>query len=641
MDVEGLYNQALMAQRAGNMAEAERLYRHILKQAAPPEVLVNLGNLLAAQNRRDEALANYDRALAARPDFFEALFNRANLLLELKRPEEALQGYDRVLALRPDFPGGWNNRGTALRNLQRLEQALASFSRAVALVPSHVNALTNIAIVLWDLGRLDEALIASDRALEAAPRSVEALYTRANILRDLTRLDEALALYEQALAANPAHGHALNGAAQMALGLCDWRRVAMLAPRVTDNAANGPALIQPFVLLGYSDDAALHRRCAENYVRRTVPARTQLAKGARYHHERIRLAYLSADFHQHPTAQLMAELFERHDRHRFEVTGISFGPDDNTAMRARIKNAFDHFEDVRGRSDAEVATLMKMRETDIAVDLNGHTAGARTGIFAFRPAPVQVNYLVYPGTIGADFIDFVLADPTVLPADQQTFFREKIFHLPDCYQANDTARLVPAAPGRSEAGLPETGFVFCCFNNSWKITAPIFDIWMRLLGKAEDSVLWLLDGPHADNLRKQARARGADPGRLIFAPRLSPDRHLARHQLADLFLDTLPYNAHTSCSDALWVGVPVVTCCGKAFPGRVATSLLKAIGLPELVTMRLQDYEALALELAGNPGLLTAMREKLRRNRLTMPLYDSERFRKNIEVAYQAMLRPS
>jgi len=638
MDLQSLYNQAQAAQKAGQMTQAEQIYRQILAQAPVPEVMVNLGNLLAAQNRREEALANFDKALAARPDLFEALYNRANLLLELKRPEDALKNYDRVVGLRPEFVSGWNNRGTALRSLQRLEEALASFSRAATLSPTHGNAATNVAIVLWDLGRLEEALAAADRALKIAPNSADALYIKANVLRDTKRPDEALAHFEQTLTANPAHQHALTGAAQMALSLCDWERVDTLRPKVTDNAASGPAVIQPFVLLSYSDNAALQRRCAENYVRRTVPARAALS-GARTPHDRIRLAYLSADFHQHPTAQLLAELFERHDRARFEVTGVGFGPDDGSAMRTRMKQSFDHFEDVRGRSDGEVAAWLHARETDIAVDLNGHTAGARTGIFAYRPAPVQVNYLVYPGTIGADFIDYVIADRIVLPVDQQAFFREKIVHLPNCYQANDATTALLPAPTRADAGLPATGFVFCCFNASWKFTAPIFNIWMRLLAQVEGSVLWLLDGPHASNLRKEAQARGIDPSRLVFAPKLAPDQHLARHQLADLFLDTLPYNAHTSCSDALWAGVPVVTCYGNAFPGRVAASLLKAIDLPELVTPGLADYEARALELAANPALLQATRAKLARNRLTTPLYDSPRFRQNIEAAYEAMLK--
>ena len=637
MDIDQLYGAALTAQKAGREAEAERLYRQILEQASPPEVLVNLGNLLSRQTRREEALALYDRALAARPDFLEGLFNRAGLLLELKRPEEALENYDRVVALRPELFVAWNNRGSALRALQRHEAALASFERAAALNPSHVNALTNRAMALWDLRRLPEALAAADRALTVPPAHAEALYTRANILRDLGRMAEALPDYEQALAIQPAHLNALNGAAQAALALCDWAKVEALTPRLKQNAAAGPALIQPYVLLGYDDDPALQRRCAENYVRRTVPPRAALA-GKRHTHDRIRLAYLSADFHQHPTAQLLAELFERHDRTRFEVTAVSFGPDDGSPLRARLKKAFDHFEDVRGRSDADVAGWLAARETDIAVDLNGHTHGARTGIFAHRPAPVQVNYLVYPGTMGAPFIDYILADRIVLPLDQQAFCSEKIVHLPDCYQANDSTRALLPPPSRAQAGLPAEGFVFCSLNNGWKITRPMFEIWMRLLAQVEGSLLWLLDGPHAGNLRREAAARDIAPSRLIFAPKLPPEQHLARHQLADLFLDTLPYNAHTSCSDALWAGLPVITCYGKAFPGRVAASLLKAIDLPELVTIRLSDYEARALELAKNPALLAATKQKLLRNRRATPLYDSERFRQAIEAAYEKML---
>ncbi len=303
-----------------------------------------------------------------------------------------------------------------------------------------------------------------------------------------------------------------------------------------------------------------------------------------------------------PRRKLLAELFETHDRSRFEVTAIAFGPDDGSAMRARLVKAFDRFEDVRGRSDLEVAKLLRAMETDIAVDLNGHTQDARPGIFAHRPAPVQVNYLVYPGTTGAPFMDVVLADRVVLPLDQQPFFSERIVHLPDCYQASDAARAIPPAPTRAEAGLPQTGFVFCCFNNGWKITAPVFDIWMRLLAQVEGSVLWLLDGPHADNLRREAAARGVDAGRIVFAPRLAPDAHLARHRLADLFLDTLPYNAHTTASDALWAGLPVLTCIGKAFPGRVAASLLKAIDLPELVTTSPGGYEGTGVGTGEESG---------------------------------------
>jgi protein O-GlcNAc transferase len=638
MDLQQLYNQALQAQQNGNLMEAARLYGQILAARPVPELMVNYANVLARMGQHAEAMALYDRALKSKADFFEALFNRANLLLETRRPLEALADFDRMVAIRPNVPGMWNNRGTALRQLRRTQEALASYERAVSLAPRHMNALTNRAIALFDLRRLDEALAAADAALALQDDFAEALYVKANILRDLGRLSEARSCYERVLTAAPGHSLALNGLAQVTAALCDWPGAAALTPRLTSDIMAGRSLIQPFVLMGYSDDAALLRRCAENYIHRVAPAQPPLCDRKPYCHERIRVAYLSADFHQHPTAQLMIELFERHDRARFEVTAIAFGPDDNSAMRRRLVAAFDTFQDVRGMSDLEVARLLKAREIDIAVDLNGHTHDARPGIFSHRPAPVQVNYLVYPGTTGAAFMDYILADRIVLPLDQQPFFSEKIIHLPDCYQTNDATRIVPPPPSRAEAGLPGNGFVFCCFNNSWKITAPVFDIWMRLLHQVPGSLLWLLDGPAADNLRAAAAARGIEPQRLVFAPKLPPDQHLARHQLADLFVDTLPYNAHTTCSDALWAGLPVVSCIGKAFPGRVAASLLKAAQMPELVTVSPAKYEELALELANNPALLKATREKLARNRTTTALYDSARFCKGIEAAYEAML---
>ncbi len=639
MNPEQLYDAARSAQQSGNLMEAARLYREILGKFASPEVMVNYANVLARLGRPAEALAQYDRAVKQKPDLFEALYNRGNLHLESLRLADALADFDRTLLVRPDVPAVWNNRGSALRGLHRHADALVSYERAVALAPNHINAMTNRAIALFDLGRLDQALTAADAVLAIEADFAEALLIKAHVLRDLKRPAQAQACFERILQVMPDHRLALNGLAHMTATLCDWDQMAALAPRLASDIASGRSLIQPFVMMTYTEDAALLRRCAETYVHHVAPRQTPLSGGTPYRHDRIRLAYLSADFHQHPTAQLMAELFERHDRSRFEVSALAFGPDDNSAMRKRMVAAFDTFEDVRGLSDLELAKLLRKREIDIAVDLNGHTHDARPGIFSHHPAPVQVNYLVYPGTTGANFMDYVLADRIVLPLDQQPHFSEKIVHLPGCYQANDATRVLPPAPSRAEAGLPPDALVFCCFNNSWKITAPLFDIWMRLLQQMSGSVLWLLDSPAADNLCAHAKARGVDANRLIFAPRAEPDAHLARHRLADLFLDTLPYNAHTTCSDALWAGLPVITCYGKAFHGRVAASLLKAIDMPELVTTRLEDYEALALEMAKNPALLKATRDKLIRNRSTTALYDSAAFCKGIEAAYEAMVK--
>jgi protein O-GlcNAc transferase len=355
---------------------------------------------------------------------------------------------------------------------------------------------------------------------------------------------------------------------------------------------------------------------------------------------KIRLAYLSADFRDHATAWLAAELFELHDRSRFDVLGVSYGVDDGSETRRRLITAFDQFHDVSLCSDREVAQLVLELGVDIAVDLKGHTQYGRPAILAYRPAPVQVSYLGYPGTMGAEFIDYVLADPIILPASQAQFYSEKIVHLPDCYQPNDSRRRIAAeTQTRASVGLPESAFVFCSFNNSYKFTARFFDIWMRLLREVEGSVLWLLQTsePATRNLCSEACSRGIDPSRLVFAPKVEVSRHLARHRLADLFLDNLPVNAHTAASDALWVGLPVLTCMGENFVGRVAASLLNAVGLPEFVTRSLDEYEALALKLASDPMLIASVRQKLDGNRKAYPLFNTDRLRRHIESAYMTM----
>jgi protein O-GlcNAc transferase len=397
----------------------------------------------------------------------------------------------------------------------------------------------------------------------------------------------------------------------------------------------------PFVFLGFSNDAALQLACARQYISREVPYRpSPLWTGQTWQNEKIKVAYVASGFHNHPTAYLTAELLEIHDRSRFEILGVSLGPDDGSEIRARLIRAFDQFHDVRPNSDQEVARLLNELRVDIAVDRSGYTTGARPGIFAARPAPIQVNYIGFPGTLGAKFYDYVLADATVLPFDRRPFYTENIVHLPISYLVNDSKRPRAArTPTRGEAGLPEQGFVFCCFNNSYKITPPVFDIWMRLLRQVEGSVLWLYydRGAAEPNLRREAAARGIDPARLIFARRIDFADHLARHRLADLFLDTLIYNAHTTAADALWMGVPVVTCPGESFAGRVAASLLQAIGMGELVTASLDEYERLALRIAQEPALLKELAERRQRNRTSHPLFDTDRYRRNLESAYQRM----
>jgi protein O-GlcNAc transferase len=479
-----------------------------------------------------------------------------------------------------------------------------------------------------------------DRALALRADHADTLYNRSNLFKEAKQFEKSLASFARARAVARDHPDRF-GVIDPALAICDWAQSDALVDALRADLGTGRSSVTPFTLIGYCDDAALHLQCARNFIADRIPVRPQpLWNGTRYRHERIRVAYLSADFRAHATAVLMAELFERHDRARFEVSGVSFGLDDNSAIRSRLVKSFDVFHEVRTRSDRDIATLLRDAEVDIAVDLKGFTRDSRPEILAYRPAPIQVGYLGYPGTIGAEFLDYVFADPVVLPFDQQPFYAEKIVQLPGCYQVNDSTRAIaPETPTRAAAGLPDEGFVFCCFNNNFKIRRPLFDVWMRLLTAVPGSVLWLLrDNNGAErNLRREAAARGIDPARLVFADRRSYEEHLARHRLADLFLDTLPYNAHTTASDALWAGLPIVTCQGQAFAGRVAASLLNAIGLPELVTQNLADYETLALRLATDSEALKAVRAKLAANRTTQPLFDTDRSRRNIEAAYLRM----
>ncbi len=639
---KALTNQGIALQALNRPAEALISYaRALALKPDSVEVLLNRGAALRALNRLGEAVADYDRALLLNPDHPEVLNNRGNVLLDLKRAGEALACFERALAFKPDYPEAHNNRGNALVALARAGEALASYDRALALNPDYAEALYDRGTALHLLNRHTEALASFDRALAIKPDYAEAIYNRGISLQTLGRHDEAIASYGRALAVKPDHPHAFGALFHQRQQICDWFDLENRAATLSEHVTHQKSLIAPFTLISISLDPAEQLLCARQCVAdqsknvEPLPWRCD-----RYAHSRIRIAYLSADFRHHAIAVLMAGLFERHDRSRFEVMGISIGPDDGSATRARLQAGFDQFIDARDKSDLEVARGLRDNEIDIAVDLQGHTKDARLNILSYRPAPIQVNYLGYPGTMGADYIDYILADEFVIPVEHQVHYTEKVVYLPDTYQPNDSKRSIPAhTPTRTEAGLPQHGFVICCFNNNFKITPGIFDAWMRLLIKVEGSVLWLLEdnATASSNLRREARVRGVAPGRLIFAPRVSLDEHLARHRLAGLFLDTLPYNAHTTASDALWAGLPLLTCPGTTFPGRVAASLLNAVGAPELITHNLEDYEALALKLATTPDMLADIKSKLARNRTIYPLFDTDRFRCHIEAAYRTM----
>ena len=461
-------------------------------------------------------------------------------------------------------------------------------------------------------------------------------------LNELKRFDEAIALYHKALSLKPDIDWLPGYLLHTKMKICSWSDLPQSLDSISKKVAANEKVTDPFPLLALHDDIFLHKKSSEIYIQSKYSFKPVLGPILKHpQSQKIRVGYFSADFHNHATGYLMAELFELHDKSQFELVGFSFGPTTNDEMRERLEKSFDQFIEVGGISDLEVAKLSRDLNIDLAVDLKGFTGGSRTGIFSYRAAPIQVNYLGYPGTMGVDYIDYIIADKTLIPLESQSSYTEKVVYLPNSYQVNDRKRLISERQfTKRELGLPEDGFVFCCFNNNFKILPATFASWMRILKAVEGSVLWLFKDNSwiVENLKKEASKHGIDGGRLVFVERMPLSEHLARHRQADLFLDTLPYNAHTTSSDALWAGLPVLTLMGESFASRVAASLLNAMDLPELITNTQEEYEAMAIKLATHPHKLADIKLKLAKNRLTAPLFDTPLFTKNLEAAYFKMV---
>jgi predicted O-linked N-acetylglucosamine transferase (SPINDLY family) len=637
-----LYPRGRVLQALKRNREALDAFDQLLRRSPKHvEALIARGIALIALDRDDEAVAAFEGALKIDSRNPAALSNCSYALLRKTQPEEALVMADRALAADASRADAWHNRGAALAALKDHAEALAAYERALAIDPENSVTWGNRGTALVALRRSEEALPNFARALALDQENIDALSSRANAYSNLKRLTEAIADCERAIALDPDHAHALAVLVHCRLHCCDWRNQEDERAKVRRGLDLGKRAVFPLDNKAISDSEEEHLVCTRIWVRdECSPAPHPLWRGESYRHDKIRLAYLSTDLRAHAVAFLIVGAFEHHDKERFETTAISFGPDDQSETRARIVAAFDRFIDARKMSDVEVANFLKHQEIDIAIDLNGHTGDSRPRVLSYRPAPVQVNFLGYPGTMGSDFMDYVLADQIVVPETNARHYAEKIVYLPDVYQPNDFSRRVAdGIPSRAAVGLPDTGFVFCSFNNTYKIRPPVFAVWMRLLRRVEGSVLWLLEdnATAVSNLKRSAEAHGVSPGRLVFAPRTKPPEHLARQKLADVFLDTLPYNAHTTASDALWIGLPLVTCIGDGFAGRVAASILHAAGLPELVTTSLTDYEALALKLALDPEALAATKAKVMRNRETSALFDIRRFTRGLEYAYTEM----
>ncbi|MDF0494522.1 O-linked N-acetylglucosamine transferase, SPINDLY family protein [Bradyrhizobium yuanmingense] len=636
-----ILDQAIAAHRSGNLSEAERAYTTILKGSRTHAVALHMLGLLHAQRGHlADAEPLLKKAARVDPGNPDVLFNYANVLRALNKPDDALAWLAKVIALAPNFADAHLNRGAILLARKELKGAIAELDRAIAIAPSS-GAFANRGSAFQQLGRLDEALEDYQRAVELAPSDPQNHFLLSEVLTELGRDDESIRALERTIALDKAFPFALIKLVAARRKRADWQSFEREQAALDDAVESGVA-IDPLTFFHASSSPAQQLICAKTFVTKAAPERGAAIPRTRTQASRLRVAYLSADFRNHATANLTAGLFEQHDRERFDITAISYGPDDHSKMRDRVKAAFERFEDVTHLADDDVVKLIRGLDIEVLVDLGGFTTGARPEILARRAAPIQVSYLGFPGTMGASYMDYILADRIVIPDEEQKHYTEKVVYLPDTYQVTDAKRpILPDAPARSEVDLPEAAFVYCAFNRTSKITPPLFDVWMRLLAKTAGSVLWLLDGdPIArENLRREAVSRGIAAERLVFAPPVPVENHLARHRLAHLFLDTLPYNAHTTASDALWAGLPVLTCLGTTFAGRVAASLLNAVGLPELVTRSLDEYEDLALRIAHDPELRAALNSKLAMHRTAWPLFDTARMTRHIEQAFEEIWR--
>ncbi len=620
-------------------AEALEAYdRALALRPNDPGAWGNRGIVLHEMGRGDEAIASYDRALALAPDFFEALINRGNALMLATRREEALASYERAAHAQPNNPMAHHMRAAALRDLQRYGEALTAYDQAIRLQPDFADAHTYRGLVLHELGRVDEAVASYDRALAIQPGAVLALLNRGRAGLSLDRHAQAAADYESAMAIDPALTDAGSYALHARMQVCDWDGFDERLDALVAGIDGGDKIAPPLVLQALTDRPGLLRRAAERFIAQSFPGRTTDMLTA-VHRDRIRIGYVSSDFGDHPVAHLLTGVLEHHDRSRFEIYAFSLSKQPDTASRRRIEAAVDHFIELGQIPDADAIRVVRGHGIDIAVDLNGMTRDCRPDLFIRRVAPIQVNYLGYAGTIGGDFVDYIVADPILVPDEQRDYYCEKTA-LVSHYQINDDKVAVPAHSfSRAELGLPENGFVFCAFNQAYKILPDVFDRWLRILDRVPGSVLWLsVKGQAADNLRARAKAQGIDPERLVFAPRMAEMAdHLARHRAADLFLDTHPYNAMATASAALRMGVPVLTRLGQSFAARMGASLLEAVGLPELIAETPDAYEDLAVAFATQPERLAAIREKLARNLPGCALFDTKGATRQLEDLYGRM----
>ena len=605
------------------------------------EHLINQATSFHQNGDFEKAEFYYLKILNQWPNSTAALTNLATLALQIGKINHGLELIEKSLKINQNQPSALNNHGVFLQRLNRNEEALVSFDRAIDYQPEYAEAHANKANSLSLLKNFEEAQKSYDLAIYFKPNYLKAFLNKGRSLKENGHFKEALLSFNQGQKLNPDVDFISGELLETQMHLNIWDDFEKHLSDISIKINSGKGVINPFPLLGLLDNPGLQRKCAETYTSLNYSQSSPSSKIEPYlNHSKIRIGYFSSDFHNHATMHLMAELFEAHNKEKFEIFAFSFGPNKNDSWRDRVKSSFDEFLDVSLVSDYQVTLLAKEKEIDIAIDLKGYTHNSRPKIFSEGCAPIQVSYLGYPGTMGAKFIDYLIADQVLIPRKEQKYYSEKIVYMPDSYQVNMSKRTISKSYfSREDLGLPEKGFVFCCFNNNYKVTPSTFASWIRILKAVDGSVLWLFETNSfsSSQLKKEATKYGVHEERLVFAKRLPVEEHLSRLKQADLFLDTLPYNAHTTCSDALRVELPILTLIGKSFASRVAASLLESIDLSELIVSSMSEYESVAIELALNPKKLNNIKNKIATNILSTSLFDSQLFTKQLEEAYLKM----
>ena len=636
-----------------NYARAREAFSEAVKLSPTMASLrMSLGNALLAQRELKTAISEYNHALQLDRNNLDAYNNLGNAYRLAKEYDKAEAYYLKASEIQPSYWHAYNNLGVCLLEQSKFTEAIRVLKQGMSVRSDRVELVENLASVYRKMGIREEAKKLYEQALRIDPDNFNVNKNYAQLLRTLADYPQAAARLEKLLELRPLEEGLQGDLLNSKMAMCDWQGQPEVLARVIYGVRHCHPVVMPFHIISVVDDPELHLEVARQYVGRRYPDRAGVSglsagdsgvgRRAKGPGERIRLGYFSADFQVHPVSQLIAGVFEHHDKSRFEVIGFSYGPNKQDVMRQRLLKAFDQFIDVREKSDQEVAAMTRAMGLDIAIDLSGYTFGARTGIFAERCAPVQINYLGYPGTMGASYYDYIIADGVIIPPSHERYYSEKVLRLAHCYQPNDrvSRQIASRVFSRQEMGLPQDGFVFCCFNNNYKILPETFDSWMRIVKAVPGSVLWLLaDTTKAsENLKKEAAARGVEPERVVFAPRMELPEHLARHSLADLFLDTFPYNAHTTASDALWTGLPVLTRMGESFASRVAASILWALGLQELITQCPDEFEQKAVALAKDPHTLAGLRKSIENNKHSQHLYDVEDLTFSLEAIFIPLL---